>query len=90
MNIVRHCFTKALTTFSVQGIAPSIALSLVFLFSVANVYGQNEKQISYPVNVHIERSSSSAPVVKPPEPTQEDAIRSLYESASTTERKAAT
>ena len=46
-------------------------------------YGQTEKKISYPVNIQIERASSSAPADKPAAQTQEDAIRSLYETAST-------
>lgn len=49
------------------------------------VYGQDEKRISYPVNIQVERAVSSAPEIKPlpVEQTQEDAIRALYETAST-------
>jgi len=110
MNIVRHCFTKiASILFSVRGTGRSIALSFAFVCVASQVYAQDEKKISYPVDIQIQRAPvSSAPENKSPtaqqtsiqqkapiqqtqQPeqkqqapkSQEDAIRSLYESAST-------
>ena len=100
MKIVRHFFTKAVSTiFSVQGSAQSIALSLALVCLAPQVCAQDEKKISYPVDIQIQRAPASAPENKPsvsqiqqtqPQQSpqsQEDAIRSLYESASTSSRK---
>ncbi|RYY77249.1 MAG: class A beta-lactamase-related serine hydrolase [Gammaproteobacteria bacterium] len=85
MKRVRNFFTKLLSIFSAQGSAHSIVLSLAFMCLAPQVYGQDEKRISYPVNIQVERAVSSAPEIKPlpVEQTQEDAIRALYETAST-------
>ena len=86
MKIGRPFFTRLSSTqFSVQGTAQAIAWSLAFLLSAAQVYGQDEKKISYPVDIQIERAASSTPAAKPVEQTQEDAIRSLYEKAAVSE-----
>ena len=86
MKIVRTFFTRLLSTqFSVQGTAQAIAWSLAFLLPAMQVYGQDEKKISYPVDIQIERAASTTPVAKPVEQTPEDAIRSLYEKAAVSE-----
>lgn len=78
-NITR----KVSRLFSVQCIAQAIALSLASLCWTTQVYAQGEKQISYPVNVPIERSATSstpaAPVYKAPEPV----IRAVEDASST-------
>jgi len=99
MKIVRHCFTNIVSTiFSVQGSARSIAWSLALVCSAPQVYAQDEKKVSYPVDIQIQRTPASVPENKsspaeqiqqtqPAQQTQEEAIRALYESASSSTRK---
>jgi beta-lactamase class C len=85
MKILKKNSTKKIPTpFSVQRIAQAIALSLASLLLAAQVSAQNEKQISYPVAVPIERPAvaepaPAAPVYKAPEPV----IRPVEDAAST-------
>ena len=85
MKILKKNSTKKIPTpFSVQRIAQAIALSLASLLLATQVSAQNEKQISYPVAVPIERpavaeTTPAASVYKAPEPV----IRPVEEAAST-------
>lgn len=93
MKILKENVTKkSLATFSVRRIAQALAVGLGVLLSVSSVYGQSDKQISYPVTIPIERAAASsvaaATAYKAPEPI----IRAI-EDASTTPspvRKAST
>jgi beta-lactamase class C len=86
MKNVRSFFTKIVSLSSVRGSAQSIALSLALLSAALQVCAQDEKRISYPVDIQVERVPDNAPETKPAAtgPSQEEAIRSLYESAATT------
>ena len=83
MTILKKSFIRKLSThFSVQCIARAIALGLVL--SVGQAYGQTDKQISYPVNIQVERAAaSSAPAAASPYKAPEPVIRSVDDAAGT-------
>ena len=86
MKLLKKNSTKTTSPrFSVQRIAQAIALSLMSVCLVTQAYAQNDKQISYPVAVPIERPAApsepapAATVYKAPEPI----IRSVEDASST-------
>lgn len=84
MNILKEIAPQqSLPRSSSRFRCPNVILSLCLFLSGVSVYAQNEKQISYPVAVPIERAAASSaaptPVIKAPEPV----IRPIEEASTT-------
>jgi len=83
MKILKENFTRLCVSLPCLRQLRSVAIGLCVLLSTYQAYGQNEKKISYPVKVQIERTAVSSAPAAPPLTAPAPVIRPIDEASAT-------